>query len=492
MANIDKVKLEQMIDEHLQQEIPLSFLMEKYKLTYPQMKLLINRANGYVRKTNSLYQNHPNPSYDNVSQSYIAIPHEVREEYPFCNEEQIELFKKLEELKNSVPVVSKDIIRMIEEEISNCQKALQEVNMSEIAKAEKVAQEIANMGVNGDDFEDIFRRNFLTPQDFQYLNQVYTNYLSLQEKYRTLREKRAEAENDLKTAKKMNREIEDIRTDLVVHNMKLVNFCTRTFFNGILLPQDEVQLYGIEGLAKAINNFDPKLGFQFSTYAVPTIVHTIELHFKEMTGLEWRDFCRKQMIRYYRDWYRNEISDESFELSAKALAESGLVPLTEKVIANNDKLIDQVVPLADIQEPFEDETEYGRRKFPATFEEYDSIDTYTDAYESGFDSIEKQFNEIKIKDITDVILEVLTTLPVRNAQVLILRFGLEDGVQRTLHEIAQIFNVTDERIRQVEAKGLRLLRQPSRVHKLRGLVEYFDDVVELDDIPSIEGSKRFR
>ncbi len=493
MANIDKVELEKEIDMHLQQEIPLAFLLDKYKLTYPQMQLLLNRTRSYTKKTDSLYDNYPNSSYDNVVQSYISIPHEIREEYPFSKEEQIGLFKRMAELKESIPVVSDNMIRLLDEEINRCKQELQTINMDEIAKAEKVIQEICNRQVTGDDFEDIFQRNFLTPQDFRRLNEVYTNYLRLCESLKELTGKREETERDLKLAKKMNREIEQIREDLVVHNIKLVNFCTRYFFNSIPLLQDDLQGYGLEGLTIAINGFDYRLGFQFSTYAVPVIVHKIERHFKEMTGFDWRDFCRREMIRYYRNWYKQEVGDQFIELNAKVLAESGLVPLTEKVIMNNDALIDGVVPSSDIQEPFEDEAEYGKRKFPATFEEYDSLDSYNDAYEVGVDTMASEL--INIEDINGTISTVLKTIPPRNAQVLILRFGLVDGKARTLEEIAKIFNVTHERVRQIEAKGLRLLRHPSRVQKLRGLADYFDeaiDVSNLDQLPPIEGPKKFR
>lgn len=490
MANIDKVKLEQIIDKYLEQEIPLSFLTSEYKLSYPQIKLLINRANGYTRKTNHLYNDYPNSSYDNVSQSYISIPHEVVEEYPFDNEDQIALFKRLEELKNSIPPVSIASVRAIEEELSKCQRALQEMNTDEIVKAKRVAQDLANMEANGDEFEDVFSRNFLSPQEAHHLNQVYSNYLSMQEHYRILGERKVEAERDLKIAKKMNREIENIREELVTHNIKLVNFCIRYFFNSFLLPQDDVQAYGLEGLARAINGFDVNLNFQFSTYAVPTIVHTIQKHMQEMTGLKWEDFCRKEQIRYYRDLYRAEAGDESLELSPKELAESGLVPLTEKKIANNDTLIDMIVPLSDIQMPFEDEEEYGRRNFPATFEEYEQIDSYADTYEIGTEQ-----NSLPLESINASLLEILESIPPRNAEALILRFGLLDGRTRTLAEVGKILNVTEERARQIEARGLRLLRHQSRTKELRGLKAYFDEYppsTELVQLSPIEGAKKIR
>lgn len=472
MANIDKVQLEKIIDRYLQDEIPLSFLLEEYKLSFPQMKLLINRATSYTRKTDKLYADNPNLSYDNMPQEYIAIPHEIEEEYPFTNDQQIALFTKLESLKDAMPVVSKDMLKIIDDELIECQKDLEALNPEDIAKAEKIAGEIANMKQMDDDFEDIFRRNYITPQDFQRLDQVYTDYLREREKYSTLSAKRTEVVAELKTARRLTQEIEDIRADLTVHNIKLVNFCTRYFFSGIPLPQDEAQLYGVEGLVRAINGFDYKRGFQFSTYAVPTIVHTIERHFKEMTGYDWRDYCRKERIRYYRDEWRREIGDDSYEISARTLAESGLIALTEQEIANSDELLEPIVPLADAHEPYEDEEEFGKRKYPATFEDYSNLDTYADEHEIGVDDFEYKFIG---RYINSTLIDVVMTLPVRNAQLIISRFGLDGTGYKTLEQVGKIFNVSRERARQIEAKGIRLLRHPSRSKQIKGLLDYFDE-----------------
>lgn len=491
MAEIDKVKLEQLIDKYLQEEIPLSFLMEEYKLTFPQMKLLINRTISYTKKTDYLYDNYPSSSYDNPPQEYIAIPHELEEQYPFSHDEQMALFKRLEELMENIPVASKDILVAIEEEIKRCQEALQAINLEDIVRAEKIAKEIEHMQENDDDFEDIFRRNFISPSDFQRLNTVYCEYLELRNRYSNLCSKKVESEADLKTAKRLSREIEDIRSDLVIHNMKLVNFCTRYFFSGIPLPQDDVQLYGVEGLVKAINGFDHKLGFHFSTYAVPVIVHTIERHFKEMTGMYWRDYCRKDFIRRYRDLYKKELELDDYKVSARTLAESGLVPLTEQEIMNSDKMIDGVAPLTDIQTPFDDEEEFGMRDYPSTFDDYSKVDSYSDSYEGHDDGIER---EVVGRFINSSIMEVVMSLPVRNAEVLIARYGLDGSGGKSLRQLAKIYNVTPERIRQIEAKGIRLLRHPSRLKKIKGFLEYFDEDpngLNIDSIPPVLGTKRF-
>lgn len=485
MANIDKVKLEQIIDRYLNSEIPLAYLMKEYKLSFPQMKLLINRVASYNRKIDDLYNNYPNASYNNAADSYIVIPHEVKEEYPFDNEEQISLFQRLDEIKESMPTISIDLIRIIDKEINECLKALQEFDKDQIAKAEKIAGEIANMQISGDDFEDIFRRNFITIKDFQYLNQIYTEYLQIKEDINILSAKKMEAEKDLKTASRLKREIEDIRTNLVTHNIKLVNYCTRYFFSGILLPQDEVQLYGIEGLIIAINRFDYKQGNQFSTYAVPIIVHNIQKYFKEMIGIDWRDFCNKESIRYYRDWYKKEIGDDNLVVSPRTLAQTGLVPLTEREIANNDK-VDRAVSLSDVQESFEDENSFGLRDYPATFTDYQSLDDYTDATEIGIDSLEKEFIN---KYIQGALIDVLKTLTAREAQILILHFGLIDGKERTLDEVGRIFSLSSEWIRQIEKKALRKLRHPKRIYQLKGLLSYYDEK-QSDELASLDKPKR--
>ncbi len=489
MPNIDKVQLEQTIDKYLQDEIPLSFLLDQYELNYPQMKLLINRTISYNRKTDYLNRNYPNSSYDNVSQEFIAIPHEIEEEYPLTHDEQVARFARIEEIRDTIPTVSSDIIRIIDTEIGNCRAALQAINTDEIAKAEKIAQEICNMKSNDEDFEDIFRRNFVTPQEFHHLNEVYTRYLELREKYSNLIQKKNEATVEWKTAKRMNRELENLRSELVVHNIKLVNYCVRYFFSGVPLPQDEAQLYGLEGLARAIQKFDYKRNFHFSTYAVPAIVRTIQRHFKEMTGLSWAEYRRKEYIRYYREWYKREIGSEAYDVSARTLAESGLVPLTEDEINVSDKMLNGVASLSDVREPFEDESEFGKRKFPATFEEYDALDSYIDTNEESIDKLEEQFAG---RYINTTLVDVIMQLPVRNAQAIIARFGLDGTGYKSLEETGRIFNVGKERARQIVSKGIRLLRHPSRVNQLRGLLEYFDQTDELtitDGLNPYDGPK---
>lgn len=480
MANIDKVELEKKIDSYLEREIPLSYLMEEQKLSYPQMKLLINRAISYNRKAESLNNNYPNASYDNISQDFIAVPHEMQEEYPFLNDEQIALFKRLKELQEKEPSITRDLFKTIDNEIHALEEQIKSYNPNDIARGEKVAIELDSMRANDDSIEDILRRNYLTTVDFMQLDKIFTSYLEKQQELELLKEKRKEAESEYKQSKRRQREIEDIREQLVTHNIKLVNFCIRYFFKGIPVDQQEIQLYGLEGLARAINGFDPSLGFQFSTYAVPTIVHTIERNFESLyPGYNWQDYCRKELINYYRDMYKKEANDETLEISARTLAETGLVSLTEKAIINNDKLIDRVAPLSDVQTPYEDESEFGKRKFPATFDEYDSLDKYTDETELGLDAME---DEIFTKYVHEELTKILSELKPNESQAIIMRYGLEDGVFKTYAQVGKILNLSRSRVREIVLHGFRSLRHPVRYRKVRGLLDIIKEVENIQDL----------
>lgn len=488
MANIDKVDLEKRIDRYLEQEIPLSYLMEEMDLSPQQKRLLVNRALSYNRKIENLNNNYPNASYSNVSQDFIAIPHEVDEEYPFAGDEQIALFKRLEELQNTIPEITRELIKSLDYEIASCEKTLQEFNPDAIKKGEKVSQELESMQINDDSIEDILQRNFLTPQDFMRLDKVFTSYLETRQKYEALCENRKEATSEYAKAKKMQREIEEIRENLLTHNVKLVNFCMRYFFSGIPVDQEEMQLYGLEGLVKAINGFDPNKGFQFSTYAVPTIVHTIQRNFKSLyEGYTWHDYCRKEAISYYRNLYRQEAGDENLDISPRSLASTGLISLTAREIANNDELIDRIAPLSDVQNPYEDEEEYGKRKFPATQEEYDSIDQYIDETEIGLSTLESDF--IK-KHIQDVLPLILSELKPNYAQALILRFGLEDGVFKTYEEVGKIIHRSRGRVRELVVRGLRELRRPVRYRKVKGLLELLGEIEYSENISELSPTEK--
>lgn len=371
---LDKVKLEQTIDEYLTNDIPLSLLTDKYDLTYPQIQLLLNRIRGFARQADKLSDILGSYSKEEYSENYLIIPHEIPEKYPLKRNDQMSLFKRLAELKNL----------MLQEQVDN---------------------------------------------------------------------------------KSYEKEYQNIREELFVRNVKLVNWCIRSFFNNIPLPKDETQMYGVEGLVKAINGFDYTLGFQFSTYAVQTIVHHIKRYFKELYGMDWQDFINKESIKYYRKLLSEKNSTGVTNITSIELANTGLINLSARKITEYDAMIDEIIPFSDINEDMELDLKPTRmNEMPITFADYSAIDDYEDKV-----SIHDESQDIDIfidKNLKKDLLISISTLTDKEKMVIIERFGLF-AEPKSLKEVGEMLDVNADRVRDIEAKAIRKLRHPLRSRRLR-------------------------
>ena len=467
---IDKVKLENIIDDYLINDVPLSLLTEKYALTFPQMQLLLNRTRGFARQNNKLRDILGDYSTEEYSENYLVIPHEITEKYPLKNNQQIALFKRLEELTEFINQ-SFDITEL-EETIASLEEILSQYDKDKINKIESFIKELDNREEKtGDELVFLMCKYGITPQSVQEYNDFYNGYLNILEKLTTAKQELLRKKTEHQNQKSYKTEYENIREELVVRNIKLVNWCIRRFFNNIPLPKDETQLFGIEGLVRAINGFDYKMNFQFSTYAVPTIVHHIERHFSELYGMDWRDFIAKESIKYYRRLMREEDPERTLDATPSELADTGLINLSARQIASYDEMIDIILPNADVYEPFElDLKATKKNEMPISFEDYETIDEYEDKTSIPYDSTDEE--ELDLRALKKDIDRALSTLTDREQNVLIMHYGLKDNSVKKLDDIGAVFNVTRERVRQIEAKALRRLRHPSRARILKSYLGY--------------------
>lgn len=471
----DKVELEEIIDQYLMDDIPLSLLTETYDLTYPQIQLLINRTIGFTRQKERLLDDNPELSYNDIPQDILSIPHNVKEEYPRTYEEVVELFKRLDEIKQILTSPIEEEHKRLTASYEAQQNKLAQYDYDIIKRIESFLSELKE-NMDSDTVAETLFRNGIGMRDLQPFNEIYQAYTEDQKRLVSITQELNACETTLQNyrsqKKKLEYEYEDIRETLTVCNIKLVNWCIRRFFNNIPLVKEETQLYGLEALAIAINEFDYKLGFRFSTYAVPVIVHHIEKHFQELYGMSWDNFTKKESIRYYRRLMRENDPDLKRDPTPQELADLGLISLNARQIANVDELIDDIVPMSSVYPPMSsDYPETRRYEMPGSFEDYELIDAYEDNYsipsssESIDDTVLNGFSKEAIRD-------VLKELTPREEAVLKMRFGLENNSPMTLKEVGKHFNITREYIRQIEVKALRKLRHPSRANRLRG---YYDD-----------------
>ena len=256
------------------------------------------------------------------------------------------------------------------------------------------------------------------------------------------------AEEEIEYARRMDEGDEEARKRLAEANLRLVVSIAKRYVGRCMQFLDLIQ-EGNLGLLKAVEKYDYKKGFKFSTYAT------------------W--WIRQAITRSIADQARTiripvhmvETINRLVRTSRQLLQELGREPKPEEIAERMEISVDRVREIMKIsQDPVSLETPIGEEE---------------DSHLGDFiqdDNVEVPIDAATSKLLHEQLMEALSTLTEREQKVLRLRFGLDDGKPRTLEEVGREFDVTRERIRQIEAKALRKLRHPSRSKKLK---DYLDE-----------------
>ena len=375
----------------------------------------------------------------NLSSSELL---DVLESMDLSAEQMDKIYDTLENL--GIDTVGEDYIPELPDDVDPPLEAMEEISEEEIVDPNSMVDSFGTDDPVRMYLKEIGKVNLLSSDEEVQLAQDMSAGAAAKEQLEELQKAGETIPDDV--AKELSRAIkrgERAKQRLAEANLRLVVSIAKRYVGRGMQFLDLIQ-EGNLGLIKAVEKFDYTKGYKFSTYAT------------------W--WIRQAITRAIADQARTiripvhmvETINKVIRVSRQLLQELGHDPTPEEIAADMDMPVERVREILKIaQEPVSLETPIGEEEDSHLGDFIPDEDASEPAEAASFTLLKEQ------------LVEVLSTLTPREEKVLKLRFGIEDGRTRTLEEVGKEFNVTRERIRQIEAKALRKLRHPSRSKKLK-------------------------
>lgn len=455
----------------LKEGIPTDIILTSPCYNYRHNEMIKNLSYGYNSKLDEYLENFELYAEEieeaQLPDRYSEVAHPVGAElYPMTPTEEKEKFKLRDQLRRDIENIKNRDIKAVEKEVNKAAVELTKFKAKHpiIDNIIAFTEELDTIELlNNNLLTKLFKKHGLDVKKKDKYNELYSTYIQL---LNTFKDKTVLLDG-LNNGKTNNAEVyaltsklKSLETEIIQRNIKLVNGFIRQRYNNLLVESEELFQVCYIAMWEAANVFDVSQKNKFSSLAYTYMDQAVKHNFKDLTGYSWDDYWTKRKI----DTLIKSVSAMlNQKVTVEDLVSYGFLDLTYTRAKRVDSLIN-VFDMSDFYDMSEDA--YNEYEIDANYQRDFGDDEVLDfqfGIEETYDA-EEDFREI-VNNITreelDIVLNTLTEI---ERDIIIMRYGLNDGKPMTLEEVGRVYHVTRERIRQVEVKALRKMRHPARSH----------------------------